>query len=77
MKIQLVYEQQAVKDAEAEFEVLRKRLRGTENESQRFHRMYLEMLIRKKELEEEVESLRHSLMRVEAESLKSEEVGPP
>ena len=76
MKIQLVYEQQAVKDAEAESEVLRKKLREVENESQRFHRMYLEILIREKELEE-VESLRHSLMRVEAESSKSEEVGPP
>ena len=77
MKIQLVYEQQAVKDAEAEFEVMRKRLRGTENESQRFHRRYMEMLMREKELEEEVESLRSSLMRVEAESSKSEEAGPP
>ena len=33
--------------------------------------------MREKELEEEVESLRHSLMRVEAESSKSEEVEPP
>ena len=35
------------------------------------------MLMREKELEEEVESLRHSLMRVEVKSLKSEEVRPP
>ena len=77
MKIQLAYEQQAVKDAEVESEVLRKRLREVENESQQFHRMYLEMLIRKKELEEEVESLRHSLTRVEIKSSKSEEVELP
>ena len=34
LKIQLVCEQQAVKDAEAESEVLRKRRREAENESQ-------------------------------------------
>ena len=66
-----------VKDAKAESEVLRKRLREAENESQRFYRMYLEMLIRKKELKEEVESLRHSLMRVETKSSKSEEAELP
>ena len=77
MKIQLAYEQQAVTDAEAESEVLRKRCREAENESQWLHRRYMEMLMREKELEEEVESLRHSLMRVEAESSKSEEAGPP
>ena len=38
LKIQLVYEQQAVKDAEAKSEVLRKRHREAENESQRLHR---------------------------------------
>ena len=77
MKIQLVYEQQTVKDVEAESEVLRKRHREAENESQRLHRRYVEMLMREKELEEEVESLRRSLMRIEAESSKSEEAGPP
>ena len=77
LKIQLVYEQQAVKDAEAESEVLRKRHREVENESQRLHRRYMEMLMREKELEEEAESLRHSLMRVEIESSMSEEAGPP
>ena len=77
MKIQLVYKQQVVKDAEVESKVLRKRLREAENESQRFHRMYLGILIREKELKEEVESLRYSLMRVEAESSKSEEARPP
>ena len=33
LKIQLAYEQQTVKDAEVEFEVLRKRLRELEDES--------------------------------------------
>ena len=76
MKIQLVYEQRTVKDAEAESEVLRKRRREVENESQQLHRRYMEMLTREKELEEEVESLRCSLMRIEVESSKSEEAGP-
>ena len=55
-KIQLAYEQQAIKDAKVESEVLRKRLRESEGESRRFHQMYREMLLRKKELEEEVKT---------------------
>ena len=58
LKIQLAYKQQAVKDAETESEVLRKRLRESESESRWFHQMYREMLLRKKELEEEVEILK-------------------
>ena len=77
MKIQLVCEQQAVKDAEAKSEVLRKRYREAESESQRFHRRYMEILMRERELEAEVEHLRGSLARVEAESPRSEEVGSP
>ena len=76
LKIQLVCEQQAIKDAEAESEVLRKRHREVENESQQLHRRYMEMLMREKELKGEVESLRHSLMGVEAESPRSGEAGP-
>ena len=52
LKIHLAYEQQAIKDTEAEFEVLRKRLRESEGESWLFHQMYRGMLLRKKELEE-------------------------
>ena len=77
LKIQLAYEQQAVKDAEVEFEVLRKRLRESEGKSRWFHQMYREMLLRKKKLEEEVEDLKQSLMMAGSESLKSEEVELP
>ena len=77
LKIQLVCEQQAVKDAEAESKVLRKRHREVENESQRFHRRYMEILMRERELEAEIGCLRGSLARVEAESLRSEEAGLP
>ena len=77
LKIQLVCEQQAVKDAEAEFEVQRKRCREAENESQQFHRRYMEILMRERELEAEVGCLRGSLARVEAESPRSEEAGSP
>ena len=66
-----------VKDAEAESEVLRKRLQKSEGESWWFHQMYQNMLLRKIELEEEVENLRQSLIRIEIESLKSEEAGLP
>ena len=77
LKIQLAHEQQAVKDAEAEFEVLRKRLRESEGESQWFHQMYRDMLLRKMKLEEEVKNLKQSLIRIEIESSKSEEAGLP
>ena len=77
MKIQLVCEQQTVKDVEAESEVLRKRHREAESESQRYHRRYMEILMRERELEAEVGRLRDSLARVEAESPRSEEAGPP
>ena len=40
LKIQLIHEQQAVKDTEAEFEVLRRRLRESEDEHRWFHRMF-------------------------------------
>ena len=66
-----------VKDTEVESEVLRKRLRESEGESRRFHQMYRDMLLRKMELEEEVENLRQSLIRTEIESSKSEEVRLP
>ena len=77
LKIQLVHEQQAVKDAEAESEVLRKRLRESEGEGRRFHQMYQEMLLRKMKLEEEVKNLKQFLIRTGTESSKSEEVELP
>ena len=45
LKIQLAYEQQSVKDAEAESEVLRKKLWESEGESRWFHQMYRKMLL--------------------------------
>ena len=77
LKIQLVYEQLTVKDAEAESEVLRKRLRESEDESWWFHQMYKKMLLRKKELEEEVKNLKQSLTMAKIESPKSEEAELP
>ena len=65
-------EQQAVKDAEVESEVLRKRHREAENESQRLRRALQDVLLKKRELEEEVENLRQSWIRGEADNLRSE-----
>ena len=72
MKIQLAYKQQSVTDVEAESEVLRKRHREAENERQRLHQMFQDMLLKKRELEEEVENLRQSLIRSEADNSRSE-----
>ena len=77
LKIQLAYEQQAIKDAEVESKVLRKRLQKSESKSRRFHQIYWEMLLRKKELEEEVENLKQSLIMAGTESSKSEEAELP
>ena len=77
LKIQLVHEQQTVKDAEAESEVLRRRLRESEDERRRFHRMFEDMLLKKRELEEEVKNLRQSIARAGTESSKLEETGLP
>ena len=57
-----MYEQRAVKDAEVESEVLRKRHREAENESQRLRRALQDALLKKRELEEEIENLRQSWM---------------
>ena len=77
LKIQLAYEQQVVKDAEMEFEVLRKRLQKSKGKSRRFHQIYREMLLRKKKLEEEVENLKQSLIMARIEISKSEEAELP
>ena len=75
--ITTAYEQQAVKDAEAESKVLRKRLRELEGESRWFHQMYREMLLRKKKLKEKVENLKQSLIMAKTESSKLEEAELP
>ena len=54
MKIQLAYEQQAITDAETESEVLRKRCREAEIESQRLRRTLQDVLLKRRELEEEI-----------------------
>ena len=66
-----------VKDAEVESEVLRKRLQESKGKSWWFHQIYREMLLRKKELEEEVENLKQSLIMAGTESPKSEKVELP
>ena len=77
LKVQLVHEQQAVKDAEAESEVLRRRLRESKDEHRRFHRMFQDMLLKEMELEEKVKNLRQSIAGAGTESSKSEETGLP
>ena len=72
LKIQLACEQQAIKDAEAESEVLRKRHREAKNESQRLRQALQDVLLKTRELEEEVENLRQSWIRGEADNSRSE-----
>ena len=72
LKIQLAYEQRAVTDEEAESEVLRKRRREAETESQRLHRALQDALQRRRELEKEIENLRQSWMRGGADNSRSE-----
>ena len=77
LKIQLAYEQQAVADAEAESEVLRKRHREMEAESQQLHRALQDALRKREELEGEIENLRQSWLRDGIDNSRSEGAGPP
>ena len=77
MKIQLAYEQQSIADVEAESEVLRKRRREVETESQRLRRALQDTLRKRKELEEAMENLRQSWLRDEVDNPRSEGAGPP
>ena len=62
MKLQLVCKQQAIKDAEVESKVLRRRLCESEENYRKADRMFHNNLIRRKELEEELASLKESLV---------------
>ena len=72
LKIQLAYEQQSVADAEAESEVLRKRRREVETESQRLRQALQDALLKRRELEEEIENLRQFWMRGGADNSRLE-----
>ena len=67
----MTYQKGAVKDAEAESAILRKRLRETEEESRRWERILRESLAVRKRLEEKIEGLKLSLVMVRAGSPKS------
>ncbi|EHA8586397.1 hypothetical protein COCNU_scaffold000313G000030 [Cocos nucifera] len=69
-------EHQAVKDAEAKSEVLRKQRRELEAKFEYSNRMYINGLY-KKELEEEIFKLKEALVIAGANSPKSEELGLP
>ena len=75
LKLQLICEQQNVKDVEAESEVLRKQRRELEGKFLHINRMYIDGLLKKKELEEEILRLKQALVMAEVNSPKSEEFG--
>ena len=77
LKIQLAYEQQSVADAEVKSEVLRKRHREAEAESQRLRRAVQDALQKREELEGEIENLRQSWLRDGVDNSRSEGAGPP
>ena len=77
VKIQLGLERKAIADAEAESEVLRKWHREAEAEVRRLRQALQDMLRKKEELEETVESLRPSWLRDAGGDSRSEEAGPP
>ena len=77
MKLQLICEHRAIKDAEAESKVLRKQRRELEAKFEYTNRMYIEGLYEKKELEEEIFRLKEALMMARADSPKFEESEMP
>ena len=77
VKIQLGLERKAIADAEAESEVLQKWHREAEAEVRRLRQVLQDVLRKKEELEETVESLRPSWLRDAGGDSRSEEAGPP
>ena len=77
VKIQLALERKAVADAEAESEVLRKWRREAEAESRRLRQALQNILQKKEELEETVESLRQSWLGDGGDHPRLEGAGPP
>ena len=77
VKIQLALERQAVADAEAKSEVLRKRHREAEAESQQLRRALQDALRKREELEEAIENLRQSWLRDGVDNPRSGGAGPP
>ena len=77
VKIQLGLERKAVADAEAESEVLRKWHREAEAESRRLPQALQDMLQKKEELEEMVETLRQSWSGDGGDHPMLEGAGPP
>ena len=67
----------AVADAEAESEVLRKWRREAEAESRRLRQALQDILQKKEELEETMESLRQSWSRDGSDHPRLEGAGPP
>ena len=77
VKIQLGLERKAVVDAEAESEVLRKWRRDAEAESRRLRQAFQDILQKKEELEETVESLRPSWLGDGGDHPRLEGAEPP
>ena len=73
MKLQLTCEHQAIKDAEVEFEVLRKQRRELASKFKHVNRMYIDGLYKKKEIEKEIFRLKQSLIMAGVDSPKSED----
>ena len=68
----MTYQENMVKDAEAESGVLRKRLREVEGDFQRFQKLLGESLATRQSLEEKVNDLKHFLIMAGAGSSKLE-----
>ena len=71
LKVQMVYQEGMVNDAEAESAILRKRLREMEEESCRWERMLRESVAAREKLEKRIEGLELSLATAGVGSTKS------
>ena len=71
LKIQMTYQENLMKDAKVESEVLQKRLREAGEDMRRAQKLLSESLATRKELEDKVNDLKHSLIIVGARSPKS------
>ena len=72
LKIQMVYQKDAMKDVEAESAILRKRLREAEEDSHRLEKLLRESLAVRWELKEKMNDLKLSLVLAKVGSPKSD-----
>ena len=71
LRVPMVYQENAIKDAKAKSTILKKRLRETEDDLQRVNKLFDQSLAARRDLQEKVNDLKQDLILTGAGSPKS------